>query len=80
MARHNAMLRGSVTLLSALFFATLTVTPNSYSFAALTLGVLSLVTLPFTWRAWKTSKDVRLITIALCAYFVAYFLEMLIHI
>ncbi len=79
MARHNAMLRGSVTLLSALFFATLTVTPNSYSFAALTLGVLSLVTLPFTWRAWKTSKDVRLITIALCAYFVAYFLEMLIH-
>ncbi len=79
MARHNAMLRGSVTLLSALFFATLTVTPNSYSFAALTLGVLSLVTLPFTWRAWKTSKDVRLLTIVLCTYFASYVVEMLVH-
>ena len=79
MAKHNAMLRGAVTLLSALFFATLTVTPNSYSVAALTLGALSLVALPFTWRAWKTSKDVRLLTVVLGTYFASYVVEMVFH-
>lgn len=64
--------------LSALFFASLTVFPGSYALAAMLLSVLALFMLPKTWRAFK-HKEVRIISLALCGYFIAYLLEMLIH-
>ncbi len=68
-----------VTFLSAAFFATLTVTPNSYSFAAITLSLLAIVMVAKTWRVYLANSDIRLITFALCGYFLAYALEMVVY-
>lgn len=65
-------------LLPALFFATLTLTPDSYSFAALLIALLSLILVPKTFRA-TLQPYCKTLSVSLLLFWLLYLFSFLYH-
>ncbi|MBY7959044.1 O-antigen ligase family protein [Vibrio furnissii] len=66
------------SLLSATFFASLTLTPESYSFAALLIAFLSLVLIPKTFRV-ISQPSIQVVSISLLLFWLLYLFAFLYH-
>lgn len=66
------------SLLAAAFFASLTLTPNSYSFVALLMALISLVFIPKTFRVF-TRPYAKAISFSLLLYWLLYLFAFLYH-
>ncbi|WGY48418.1 O-antigen ligase family protein [Vibrio sp. ABG19] len=66
------------TLLPAIFFATLTLTPDSYAFAALLIALLSLILLPKTFRATLQPSS-KALSVSLLLFWLLYLFSFLYH-
>lgn len=68
-----------VALISSSFFSTVILTPNSYSYVAIFLGLVSLLLLHKTWKTLKYNRVVVVLFLALSSYFLLYLASMLFY-